>query len=110
MLFLVLRFFEVLILVVIVVVFMMIIIIVLGIDFYYLVDKLVVLFVEVGDSLVGVLILVFLIMFFWLFGIYGVFVVGIVVWFVWEVYLVKNVEVVVDGVFIFLYIVFEMFF
>lgn len=90
--------FEVFIFVVFVIIIMSLVIVVFSIDLYYVVDKLVVLLVKVGDSYFGVMILVFLIMFFWLFGIYGVLVVGIVVRLLWEVYLGKNGEVVVSGV------------
>ncbi len=104
------RSFEALIPVAIVVVLMTIITIVLGIDLHHLVDKLVAPLVEAGDSLAGVLILVFLITFFWSFGIHGVSVVGTVARPVWEVYLAKNAEAVADGASTLPYIAPETFF
>lgn len=91
------RSFEALIPVAIVIILMSIITVVMGVNLHHLVDKLAAPLVTAGDSLVGVLVPVFLITFFWSFGIHGVSVVGSVARPLWEVYLVNNSEAVADG-------------
>ncbi|NBJ71087.1 MULTISPECIES: PTS sugar transporter subunit IIC [Clostridia] len=91
------RSFEALIPVAIVIILMSTITVLMGVNLHHLVDKLVAPLVTAGDSLVGVLVPVFLITFFWSFGIHGVSVVGSIARPLWEVYLVNNSEAVADG-------------
>ncbi|AQY50452.1 PTS system diacetylchitobiose-specific transporter subunit IIC [Listeria weihenstephanensis FSL R9-0317] len=91
------RSFEALIPVAFVILFMTCITVVLGIDVHSLVDKAVAPIVKAGDSLLGVLIPVFLITFFWSFGIHGISVIGAIARPVWEVYLASNAEAVAAG-------------
>lgn len=91
------RSFEALIPIAIVIVLMSLLTVVLGLDLHSIVDKAAAPIVKAGDSLLGVLIPVFLITFFWAFGIHGVSVVGSVARPVWEVYLAGNAEAVAQG-------------
>lgn len=91
------RSFEALIPVAIVMVLMSLITVAAGIDLHQLVTKITSPLVKAGDSLLGVLIPVFLITFFWSFGIHGVSVVGSVARPLWEMYLTANAEAVAAG-------------
>lgn len=91
------RSFEALIPVAIVIVLMTIITVVMGINLHVVIEKLVAPIITAGDSLLGVLVPVFLITFFWSFGIHGVSVVGSVARPVWEVYLLNNAEAASAG-------------
>ncbi|MYL57617.1 PTS sugar transporter subunit IIC [Virgibacillus halodenitrificans] len=91
------RSFEALIPVAIVIFLMTLITVVMGVNLHNLVDKLAAPLVTAGDSLLGVLVPVFLITFFWSFGIHGVSVVGSVARPLWEVYLVNNSEAAAEG-------------
>jgi cellobiose PTS system EIIC component len=91
------RSFEALIPVGLVVGIMTIITVVFEIDLHSLVDKAVSPFIQAGDTLPSILILVFLITFFWAFGIHGVSVVGTIARPVWEIYLAKNADAVTTG-------------
>lgn len=91
------RSFEALIPVAIVIILMTIITVVIGANLHELVEKLTSPLVKAGDSLLGVLIPVFLITFFWSFGIHGVSVVGSVARPFWDVYITKNAEVAASG-------------
>ena len=91
------RSFEALIPVAIVIVLMTLITVVIGVNLHTVVEKLAAPLVTAGDSLIGVLVPVFLITFFWSFGIHGVSVVGSVARPVWEVYLLNNGEAAAAG-------------
>lgn len=91
------RSFEALIPVSIVILLMTLITVVLGISLHEIVQNLVAPLVKAGDSLLGVLIPVFLITFFWSFGIHGVSIVGTVARPLWEVYFANNGEAAASG-------------
>ncbi|SHE42187.1 PTS system, cellobiose-specific IIC component [Seinonella peptonophila] len=91
------RSFEALIPVAILIGLMTLFTVILKLDLHAIVSYAVTPFVRAGDSLLGVLVPVFLITFFWSFGIHGVSVVGTIVRPVWEVYLAKNAEAVAAG-------------
>ncbi|WP_054948765.1 PTS sugar transporter subunit IIC [Numidum massiliense] len=91
------RSFEALIPVTIVILLMTTITVVFGLDLHALVQQAVSPLVKAGDSLIGVLIPVFLITFFWSFGIHGVSVVGTVARPLWTMYEHANATAAAEG-------------
>lgn len=91
------RSFEALIPATIVILLISAITVLMGVNLHLLVQNIFAPIVTVGDSLIGVLIPVFLITLFWSFGIHGVSVVGSVARPVWEVYLLNNSEAAAEG-------------
>lgn len=71
--------------------------VVLGIDLHGVVGQLVAPLISAGDSLPGVLLLVFLITFFWSFGVHGVSVIGAVARPIWQVYAEQNAAAASGG-------------
>ena len=71
--------------------------VVLGIDLHGVIGQLVAPLISAGDSLPGVLLLVFLITFFWSFGIHGVSVIGAVARPIWQVYAEQNAAAAAAG-------------
>ena len=69
----------------------------LGIDLHAVIGRLVAPLIVAGDSLPGVLLIVFLITFFWSFGIHGVSVIGAVARPLWQIYIEQNAAAAAAG-------------